>query len=294
MSAGAPTRFGARRAVLALALALLAPVLGGCGGNETPSEPPAQLLRAAAEDPPASGRAEIELHASLAGDSLLAGDAGLRLEGPFELGSPGEPPRFDFEMDAEVAGFGVDGQLVSIGDDAFVGFFGENYRVGAERFGEVEQRLRSAADRGEGVDLDPILWLEQPRYAGEDEVAGTAAERIEAGVRGDLGARDLAAFASAFGLPGLEGLRGAGGGSAEVWVAYDDRTIRRLRLEFPFAVPAELRALARGISGGSVTLDAEVSDVGAEVEIEPPAGGGFQPIEQLLRRLGDLASLGGL
>ncbi len=288
-----PRRSRYRRGLASLAL--LAGLLIGCGGPETPSEPPEELLREAAENAPSSGEAAIAVEAELEGDSLLAGDARLELEGPFERPAGGEAPRFDLALDAELAGLGVDGALISTGDDAFVVFFGESYRLGEERFAQLERRLRAAAARGEDFGLDPIGWLEGPRYAGEDEVGGVATERIEATVRGDLVLRDLAELATGVGgLPALDALRGVGGGAAEVWVAYEDRTIRRLRLRFPFTVPAGLRALTGGVSGGALTMDAEVSNLGAEVEIEPPAGGGFQPIDQLLRRLGDLASLGGL
>ena len=43
-----------------------------------------------------------------------------------------------------------------------------------------------------------------------------------------------------------------------------------------------------------MTIDAEISDVGADVTIGVPEGGGFQPIEDLTGRLESLASLGGL
>jgi hypothetical protein len=279
----------------ALALALAAPLLlGACGGggHETPSEPPTELLRQAVAAPAPSGEAGIELDAQLEGDTLLAGATTVDLDGPFALADAGLA-EFDLAYDAEVAGFGVDGELVSTGDDAFVVFFGENYRVGPARVAQIEGRLEA---RGGGLGLDLVSWFRDPRYAGEEEVAGTATERIEATLDGAAAGRDIAALARALGAPPLVGAlaAGAGEGPAEAWVAYDDDTIRRIRVQFPFTVPPAQRLAARGITGGVVDLEAEISDVGAEVEVEPPPGGGFQPIEQLTRRLADLASLGGL
>jgi hypothetical protein len=123
----------------AAAAALLAIALSACGGGsdpEQPSESPEELLREAVANPATSGEAEIDVDATLEGDSLLAGPMGAELEGPFALHEAGGLPSLDLELDADVAGFGVDGELVSTGDDAFVVFFGENYRVGAARVAE--------------------------------------------------------------------------------------------------------------------------------------------------------------
>ena len=268
-------------------------VLGSCGeGHEAPSEPPAELLRKAVANPASSGEAEIELDANLEGETLLAGATGANLDGPFAL-ADGGLAEFDLAYEAEVAGFGVDGELVSTGDDAFVVFFGENYRVGQKRVAQIEAQLGA---RGGGLGLDLVSWFRDPRYAGEEEVAGTATERIEATLDGAAAGRDIGALATALGAPPLLDAiaAGAGEGPAEAWVAYEDDTIRRVRIQFPFTVPPAQRAAARGITGGVVDLEAAISDAGAEGEVEPPPGGGFQPIEQLTRRLADLASLGGL
>ena len=127
-------------------------------------------------------------------------------------------------------------------------------------------------------------------------MAGTETERIEGTLDARAAAADLSGLLAALGAPGLvrELAAGAGDGPVEAWVAFDDHTIRRLRAQFPFTVPPARQAAAGEISGGAVTLDAQISDVGAEVSVEPPPGGGFQPIEDLIERLRDLASLGGL
>jgi hypothetical protein len=264
--------------------------LAGCGSDsdpEQPSDSPEELLREAVANPAASGDAEVDVDAILEGDSLLAGAIGAELEGPFALDEAGGLPSFDFELDAEVAGFGVDGELVSTGEDAFVVFFGENYRVGAARVAELERGLSAA------LALEVDGWFIDPRYAGSEEVGGTETERIEGTLDSRAAARDLSGLMAGLGAPPLirELAAGAGDGPVEAWVAYDDHTIRRLRAQFPFTVPPARQAEAGGISGGAVTLDAEISDVGADVSVEPPPGGGFQPIEQLIQRLRSLADL---
>lgn len=279
-------------AIAALALAL---ATAGCGDPDTPEQPPAELLRTAAENPPASGELEIGLTAELDGESLLAGTTSADLSGPFVLGEGAALPRFELDGAAEVAGFGVDGALISTGEDAFVDFFGELYRVGPERIAAIERRL-TGDPAGAGLGLDLAGWIASPSYAGTDEVAGTETERIEGTLRAGVAAAELAELAEALGAPPALGelATGAGSGPAEAWVAYEDETIRRIRVQFPFTVPPGLRTAARGIAGGSVALDAEVSDIGADVEIGVPAGGGAKPIEQLIADLRGLARLGGL
>jgi hypothetical protein len=285
------------RAALAVSALALAPALWGCGGGEreAPSEPPAELLREAAANPAQSGEAAIGLDLVLEGDSLLAGASEADLQGPFALDEAGGLPSFELALDAGVAGFGVDGELVSTGEDAYVVFFGENYRVGAARVAELERGLRAARKEGgsPSLGLEVDAWFEDPQYAGTEEVAGTETERIEGTLDSRAAAQDLSGLMAALGAPQLlrELASGARDGPVEAWVAYDDHTIRRFRAQFPFSVPAARQAAVGDISGGAVTIDVEISDVGAEVTVEPPAGGGFQPIEDLTDRLESLAGL---
>ena len=283
-------------AVLALLAAGSAPGCGGGEDREPPSEPPAQLLSDALANPPSSGEVSLDAGAELAGDSLLSGSVGARLDGPFAAAARGELPRFGLALDAELAGFGVDGELISTGDDAFVVFFGENYRVGAPRTAQAAERWRAAASGSEALGPAVASWFRSPRYAGAEEAGGVESQRIEAELDGERAGREVAAIARALGAPPLLPAlaAGAGEGSAEAWVGFDDRTLRRLRIEFPFRVPAAAREAALGVASGTASVDVELSDLGEPVEIEPPPGGGFQPISQLTGRLADLARLGGL
>jgi hypothetical protein len=274
-----------------LPAALLAVSISACGGSdpEPPDEPPAALLREAAANLPASGEAEIGVDVVLEGDSLLSGPVAVALDGPFALDPAGGLPRFDFEADAEVAGFGLDGAVVSTGDDAFVVFFGENYRVGPERTAELEDSLQAA--RSEGAALRAGEWVRKPAYDGTEEVGGVDAVRITGTVDPEAVMRDLEGLASALGTPPGAVRSGAlSAGPAEAWVALDDRTLRRIRVQLTFEASDGVRA-RYGVAAGALTLDAEVSDIGAEVTIEPPPGGGFQPIEDLTGRIESLAGL---
>ena len=285
-------RAGLGGSLLALTLALTS--CGGDSEREPPSEPPAELLREAVDNPAQSGEAEIGLNVVLEGNSLLAGQSGAELQGPFALDEAGGLPSFELALEAEVAGFGVDGELVSTGDDAFVVFFGENYRVGPQRVAEFERGLQAAREEGgpPSLTLEVDEWFAEPRYAGAEEVAGTETERIEGTLDSKAAARDLSGLIAALGAPPPRELAsGVRDGPVEAWVAFDDHTIRRFRAQFPFSVPAAKQASVGDVSGGAVTIDAQISDVGAEVSVEPPQGGGFQPIKDLTERLRSLAGL---
>ena len=281
-----------RIAVPALALAALA---ASCGDSDPqpPDEPPGALLREAAANPPASGRAKIAVDALLAGDSLISGPAALRLEGPYALDPVGDLPSFEFAMDAEVAGFGVDGSLVSTGDDAFVVFFGENYRVGVGRTAELERRLRGATPGGDGgLGLRFDDWIRDPEYGEVEDVGGTDAVRVSGLTDPDAAFGSLIGLADQLGVPaGPLTVSEVSSGPADAWIALEDRMLRRIRIQLEWAIPPSMRSQAGGVAGGALTLDAEVSDVGAEVTVEPPPGGGFQPIEDLTDRISGLIGL---
>lgn len=287
------------RAATAAATLLGALALVSCGGGDedqpTPTEPPAELLAQAAANPATSGDAAIDIDLDLQGDTPLAGGAGFEATGPFDLGDGSGLPAFELDGEGSVAGFGLDTDLISTGEDVFVIFFGENYRVGEEQVAQAEAALAEVSGGAGGIGLDVAGWFRDPAYAGSEEVGGTDTERIEGVLDAQAAAEDLSELARAVGAPFLTGLaEGAGSGPVEAWVAYEDDTIRRLRVQFPFKVPPDQLALTRGVESGTVAIDTEISDVGADVTIGVPAGGGFQPITDLTSRIESLASLGGL
>jgi hypothetical protein len=280
------------------ALVAVAALLAACGGDDpppTPDEPPAELLSAAFGNPPASGQLDLEAEVALDGESLIAEGVAVDARGPFAAAAQGELPRFALTGEAEVPPFGVDGELISTGTDAFVVFFGENYRVGQERSAEAAARWTDFAAQSGPLGSQAASWFVSPRYGDAEEVDGTDTQRIDAKLDGAKAGADIAAIARAAGAPAfVETLAaGAGEGTAQAWVAFDDRTLSRLHVEFPFTVPRAAQTSAAGVRGGAVSFQVELSDLGEEVEIEPPQGGGFQPIDQLIDRIMSFAGLGG-
>jgi len=283
--------------LVAAALATSALALASCGGDgepEPPREPPAELLRTAAANPPASGEAELALDAVLEGDSLLAGRAGVALQGTFARRPGGGLARFDLALDGELAGFGVDGAVVSTGEDVYVVFFGENYRLGPERAEALERSLDDASPQGiAGLGLLFADWLRDPRYGEVEEIAGEHAVRIEGRLDAAAMAEDLGQLGASLGAPSLlaELAAGARSGPAEAWIGLDSHALLGVRAQFPFRVPAERRAATGGVESGVAVLESRVTKTGITPSFEPPPGGGFQPIDDLTGRLQSLAGL---
>ena len=247
-------------------------------------------------NPVESGEAQIELDMTLQGQSLLAGPADVALDGPFALGrraacrastspstprSPASESTAPWSPPATTPSSSSSARTTASEPTAWL----RSRRGWPPPAG---WRAASASTSRAGSRTRPT--------PGRRKSGGAETERIEGTLRSEAVAKDLTALAGAVGAPGLvRGLAaGVESGPVEASVAFDDDTIRRLRAQFPFTVPVAQRASTSGITGGVVDLRAEVSDVGSEVEIEPPSGGGFQPIEDLIGRLRDLASLGGL
>jgi hypothetical protein len=205
------------------------------------------MLDRAFERLPTSGQAEIDLEARLPRFSSQPVSA--KLEGPFAAGA-GVIPSFDLDGEAKAAGFGVDGKLVSTGSDAFVVFFGENYRVGPDRVAQISQRAA-------GLDLRGLFG--PPRYGGTEKVQGTDTYRVDAPL-------EAGGLSAELGIP-----PGLAAGTIEAWLGASDGLVHRLRID-----------------SGALDVDLTLSDLGEAETIEPPPGGGFKPIEDLLDRIRSL------
>jgi hypothetical protein len=263
------------RAILGAALACA--VLAGCGDSKpaTPDEPPAKLLERALSKPLTSGKVAIDVRADVKNSSYLSEPATVKLDGPFELRGAAVP-RFDLDFDADVLGYGLAGRLISDGEDGYVVFFGENYRLGTDHIDTADATLQSAVD--DGLRVNPADWLGASRYDGTEEVGGDDVHRITGPLRVEPFRKDLVeiSYHLGLGIPYLVSER-VRSGTVEFLVADDDDTLRGMRLELRLSGPGEL------------DVGTELSDLGSQQEIERPEGGGFKPVEELLARFEDLA-----
>lgn len=252
--------------------------LAGCGGSdpEPPDEPPAALLERALAAPIESGEVEIDAEVALEDSSLLEEPASFSAAGPFELRGAAVP-RFALDFDANVAGYGIGGELVSDGEDGYVVFFGENYRLGTDHIDNADRRLSEAA--AGGLAIDPASWIAKPSYDGSEEVGDEHCERIEGALVPERLAADLRAGGAALGLSSPVAVADRLRRGSIVFLAASDGALCGLGLEAELSGPGEL------------DLDVRLSELGEPQEIERPEGGGFQAVEELLARFERLAGV---
>jgi hypothetical protein len=113
-------------------------------------------------------------------------------------------------------------------------------------------------------------------------IAGNGADNSAgSGSTGSTGATGLAGL-----LPLLA--QAITSATADVYTGVDDHIVRRLDLAVKFSVPALAGAVLGGLTGGSVDLDATLTDLGKPQTITPPANA--QPRSRLLNGVFDLES----
>jgi hypothetical protein len=246
-------------AFVALSLAL---AVGSCGGEDgEPRRVDAEaLLDSTFSRPVSSAVTRIELVAGASSVPALPAPVRLTLDGPYVGGGGVRVPSADWELEAEVAGFGVDGELVSTGENVYLSVFGDNYQLGPSA---VEARREALADPG----LDPRSWFGPATYEGDEEIEGTETARIDAPLRAAALRADLEELGARLGLPSPRAT--AGSGTIQAWIGIDDGIIRKLRID----------------AGEELTADVVLTEVGEPQEITIPAGGGFKPIGDLLSSL---------
>ena len=237
--------------------------LSSCGedGEERRRVDAEALLDSAFRDPIGSAVAAIDIAAGAEAVPLSV-PVTLSLNGPYVGGGEGVP-RVDWALEAEVAGFGVDGELVSTGENVYLSVFGDNYQLGRDA---VAARGQALARPG----LDPRSWFGPATYGGDEEVAGTETARIDAPLRGARLTADLEELSGRLGLP--QGRPPVLRGTIQAWIGVDDEIVRELRID----------------AGEDLAANVVLSDLGEPQEITIPEGGGFKPIGDLLSSLQEL------
>src|SRR5262249_56118958 len=123
---------GMHRARLSAALLAFATLIAaGCGGGDSHHNvDPEAMLDAAFSKPISSADVDADLALQVTGVPRLRTPARLHLEGPYVSGRGVRIPSFDWDLTAILAGFPVDGRLVSTGENLFLSVYGDTYEVG--------------------------------------------------------------------------------------------------------------------------------------------------------------------
>jgi hypothetical protein len=306
-------RFRNRRflSLLLVAFASVAALaLSACGGGSGSGGDAKQTLGDAFKTPIKSGNVSLDISAKVDGVAQFSQPVSLKLSGPFESRGKNKVPKLDWDVNVSGAGQTFTGKLVSTGDNAFVGFQGQNYEVGTALVKQFEQQAATQTQQ-KGLSLnqlgiDPASWLKDPKDAGTEDVAGTATTKITGGLDiekmlNDVnGAVDKAG--SAMGSSSARKLTPqqiaqvkevVKDPTFEAFVAKDDKTLRRLTVNIDFTIPAAQRQQASGATGGKVTFSLQFANVGQPAQVTAPTGA--KPITELQQQLqsGGLGGLGG-
>ncbi|MBA2764301.1 MAG: hypothetical protein H0U42_06395 [Thermoleophilaceae bacterium] len=281
-----------RPARAALAAAVAAILLVGCGGGPDPEE----LLDSAFSETVGSAQASLGLDLELQGVPGLTEPVRLQLEGPYRSAAEDELPAFDFTVavDAPVPGQAL--ELTSTGGNLFVTLAGTAYEVGEDAV--AEQLAADAANDDEdglaALGVDPRSWVEDPSIEGEEEIDGVQVTHVTGVLSVPAMVADLnsaAQNASTSGDQTAPVLTDEQIAQIEETVenpAFDlyvgeDGKIRRLSASITFAVPEADRAGIGGLESGRLGFELELSAVGEPVTIEPPEDP--RPIEELTEQI---------
>lgn len=294
------------RAFLLLSLALVGALLSACGGGNSGNVK--DTLDKAFSTPIKTARIDLEVTLKLDGIKQLNGPVKLSVQGPYETGGSATIPKADWDIAASAAGQNFSAGFISTGDNAWVGFQGQNYEVGKQAVAQINQQIKQAAGQNKNKGLsqfgiDPRDWLKDAKDEGSEKVAGTDTDHVSA-------ALDVGRF-----LDDLNKIVQKAGGSTgtsaqitpaqkkqiedvvknprfDVYVGKSDNVIRRLSADLSFSVPSDKQAQVGGLKSGTLSFSIEFADVGKPQTISAPESA--KPLSELTSQLGGLGSvLGG-
>jgi hypothetical protein len=297
------------RSLLFAAFALAAALLAACGGKS--SSDVKQTLDKGFSTPIKSAQIDLELSLNLDGVKQLNGPVKLSVQGPYESGGSKTIPKADWDIAANAAGQNFSLGFISTGDNAWVGFQGQNYELGKAAVGRINQQIQQAAgsSKNKGFSqfgIDPRSWLTEAKDEGTAKVDGVETDHVSATL-------DVAKF-----LDDLNKIvRRAGSGVSgatrtqitpsqkkqiqdvvenprfDVYVGKGDNVIRRLSADLSFKVPSDKQARVNGLKGGTLSFSTDFADVGQQQTINAPTNA--KPLSDLTTQLGGLAgALSGL
>jgi len=294
------------RALALLCVALSAALLSACGGGD--SEDVKATLDKAFSTPIKSARIDLEVTLKLDGIKQLNGPVKLSVQGPYATGGSQTIPKADWDIAASAAGQNFSAGFISTGDNAWVGFQGQNYEVGKDAVAQINQQIKQAAGQKDKKGLsqfgiDPRDWLKDAKDEGDEKIGGVETDHVSATL-------DVGKFVDD--LNELVKKAGSSTGTSaqitpsqkkqiedvvknprfDVYVGKDDNVIRRLSADLSFTVPSQQQSQLGGLKSGQLSFSIEFADVGKPQTITAPQNA--KPLSELTSQLGGLGSvLGG-
>ena len=291
------------RTLLVPLLALVAALLAGCGGGDSPAPAGArtdarELLRDtfSSANRPRSGVVAAQLAVEGHGSAPLA----VRITGPFSAEEEGRVPEVQLTASVEEAGRSAQAGLTWTDGKGFVGFQGRQYALPAplaRQFAAGYEEAAAGRAGGGPLGLAPETWLRTPRNVGERQVGGTPTVRVS----GDADVQRVVADLQRLAVRARSLLPGGGSGSGALGAGSRERLVRAVRsMRVEVDTGREDRVLRRlavrarlapGRHDGPRRADLVVTFTGVGDEQAIAAPQGARPLGELISRVGGLRGL---
>ena len=266
----------ARLARLLIGIALVALVgvgaaaCGGGGGNsggadKTGGLSAAQLLAqsSVAAKELKSFRVSLEAKGTVNLPASSGSGLGGLLKGPLDISGEGpvEPPdKASLDAKINLSGLPLQGNITRVGDEVFVGFLGQDFKV------NLPPAQVALLDFGS---LYPTLaaWAKDPTIAGREDIDGTSTVKVDATL--DASAA-LQALGPALGIEGITPAQARSAlstGRLETWIGTADLLPRRIHV----ILAATGAKLAPGVGAIDLDLTVDLSAFDEPVDITAPA-----------------------
>jgi hypothetical protein len=296
-------RFKPLRAVFLISAVALVALIAGCGGGGS-SEDATKTIDKAFSTPIQKAKIALSFEANVDGLAQLQGPVTAKLSGPFSSNGKGKLPSLDWDASFSGGGQTLAGGVTSTGDQLFVNYQNQDYEVPKAQVDQLNQQLAAQSSQNKTLadfGIDPKNWVTDSKTVGDESVNGADTTHVSASVDIVKMLNDLNKVAANAG--------GAMGTSApsqltpeqinqvkdvvkdpkiDVYVSKDDDTLRRLNLDISFEIPQDQQQQLQGATGGNIKFSLDLTDVGQDQAIQPPANA--KPLSDLQGQLGGLGA----
>ena len=248
-----------------LAIALIATIGAGCGGDDRPGAVLAETISRLSEI--RNGTLALELLVDPEGGG---GEIRFQVHGPFSLSGPGELPFARLTYTQSSGQQRSTATFISTGREAFVEAAGKKDRLSQAELTKLRRATEQLQSGGLG-ELGLERWFERLALSEGGDVGGSTTDRVQGNLNTSIAAKELIELARQLGHPDVGRIRGrtaeelakAARGRFDLLTGEDDRMLRRLALDVRFGldVPGRLDRLMPTVVGADVHLEVSVTAV---------------------------------
>jgi len=267
-----------------------------------------------------SGRLDANLDVDLKGLARITQPLSLHLNGPFQSNGGKTLPDFALGLDLQGAEKPITLGAVFAGGGGYLTIEGQAFDLGADLYKTFKTGYEKAKASSKGTDdnqtslsalgISPLRWLQDPKNAGTEDIAGTQTVHLTSGVNVAklledvntlLGkAKDVTSAGSAATGTAVPTALSAEqrdliaksitSAKVDVWTGAKDHTLRKVAVNVQVDVPQELRAKAGNLQTGHVIFQVTIAQLNQAQKIVKPAN--VRPIAELRSALSELGLLG--